>query len=92
MTAKLKRSASQSHPPAWIKPQLTRVVEEAPPGGNWLREIKYDGYRNARALGQPARPAPDAHRPRLVAPLPLRDRRAQGAAGLEVAVQEKHSL
>jgi ATP-dependent DNA ligase len=34
-----------SRPPKWIKPQLTRLVEEAPAGGGWLHEIKYDGYR-----------------------------------------------
>jgi ATP-dependent DNA ligase len=34
-----------ARPPKWIKPQLTRLVEEAPLGVGWLREIKYDGYR-----------------------------------------------
>src|SRR5687768_3539718 len=34
-----------SRPPRWIKPQLTRLVEEAPAGKDWLHEIKYDGYR-----------------------------------------------
>jgi DNA ligase D-like protein (predicted ligase) len=32
-------------PPKWIKPQLTRLVDEAPAGDAWLHEIKYDGYR-----------------------------------------------
>jgi len=32
-------------PPKWIKPQLTRVADEAPAGDDWLHEIKYDGYR-----------------------------------------------
>ena len=32
-------------PPKWIKPQLTRLVDEAPTGDGWLHEIKYDGYR-----------------------------------------------
>ena len=32
-------------PPKWIKPQLTRVADEAPVGDDWLHEIKYDGYR-----------------------------------------------
>jgi ATP-dependent DNA ligase len=32
-------------PPKWIKPQLTRLVDEAPEGKEWLHEIKYDGYR-----------------------------------------------
>jgi bifunctional non-homologous end joining protein LigD len=38
--------------PKWIKPQLTRLVEEAPAGDDWLHEIKYDGYRmHARSDG-----------------------------------------
>jgi bifunctional non-homologous end joining protein LigD len=32
-------------PPKWIKPQLTRPVDEAPAGLDWLHEVKYDGYR-----------------------------------------------
>jgi DNA ligase D-like protein (predicted ligase) len=36
---------STSPPPKWIKPQLTRLVDEAPTGAGWLHEIKYDGYR-----------------------------------------------
>src|SRR5262245_34807899 len=31
--------------PKWIKPQLTRLADEAPAGNDWLHEIKYDGYR-----------------------------------------------
>jgi hypothetical protein len=31
--------------PTWIKPQLTRLVDEAPDGPDWLHEIKFDGYR-----------------------------------------------
>ena len=34
-----------TRPPKWIKPQLTRLVDEAPAGAGWLHEIKYDGYR-----------------------------------------------
>jgi ATP-dependent DNA ligase len=34
-----------SRPPKWIKPQLTRLVDEAPGGDGWLHEVKYDGYR-----------------------------------------------
>jgi hypothetical protein len=34
-----------SRPPKWIKPQLTRLVDEAPAGDGSLHEIKYDGYR-----------------------------------------------
>jgi bifunctional non-homologous end joining protein LigD len=31
--------------PAWIKPQLTKLVDEPPEGVEWLHEIKFDGYR-----------------------------------------------
>ena len=34
-----------SRPPKWIKPQLTRLVDEAPAGHDWVHEIKYDGHR-----------------------------------------------
>jgi hypothetical protein len=54
-----------SRPPKWIKPQLTRLVDEAPAGGGWLPEIKYDGYRrHARIDGRELL----TDRPRLVAP------------------------
>lgn len=36
---------SDARPPRWIKPQLTRPVDQAPSGVGWLHEIKYDGYR-----------------------------------------------
>ena len=45
---KVKSKASvpeAAHPPTWIKPQLTRLVDEAPTGKESLHEIKYDGYR-----------------------------------------------
>jgi bifunctional non-homologous end joining protein LigD len=45
---KVKSAASvpeSAPPPSWIKPQLTRLVDEAPTGNHWLHEIKYDGYR-----------------------------------------------
>ena len=45
---KVKSTASgpeSAHPPKWIKPQLTRLAEEAPEGTDWLHEIKYDDYR-----------------------------------------------
>jgi ATP-dependent DNA ligase len=39
--------------PKWIKPQLTRLVDEVPAGAGWLHEIKYDGYRmHARIDGR----------------------------------------
>jgi bifunctional non-homologous end joining protein LigD len=31
--------------PGWIKPQLSRLVDRAPDGPDWLHEIKFDGYR-----------------------------------------------
>ena len=31
--------------PSWIKPQLTKLVDQAPDGPDWLHEIKFDGYR-----------------------------------------------
>ena len=31
--------------PTRIKPQLTRLVDQAPEGPEWLHEIKFDGYR-----------------------------------------------
>lgn len=41
-----------SRPPKWIKPQLPRLVDEAPTGKDWVHEIKYDGYRmHARIYG-----------------------------------------
>src|SRR4051794_9551161 len=36
---------TEKHPPPWIEPQLTRLVDEAPDGPDWLHEIKFDGYR-----------------------------------------------
>jgi len=37
--------AKADNPPKWVKPQLTRLVDEAPTGKDWVHEIKYDGYR-----------------------------------------------
>ena len=31
--------------PTWIKPQLTKLVDQPPEGPEWLHEIKFDGYR-----------------------------------------------
>jgi ATP-dependent DNA ligase len=45
--------ARTDRPPKWIKPQLTRLVEEAPSGDGWVHEVKYDGYRmHARIDGK----------------------------------------
>jgi bifunctional non-homologous end joining protein LigD len=40
-----RRSFEPTSPPAWIKPQLAKLVEKAPDGPDWLHEIKFDGYR-----------------------------------------------
>jgi hypothetical protein len=42
-------------PPNWIKPQLTRLVEGAPAGDDWVHEVKYDGYRMHARLRREAR-------------------------------------
>src|SRR5215475_2055851 len=39
------RGAELASPPTWIKPQLAKLVENAPDGPDWLHEIKFDGYR-----------------------------------------------
>jgi len=31
--------------PTWIKPQLTKLVDQPPEGPEWLHEIKFGGYR-----------------------------------------------
>jgi ATP-dependent DNA ligase len=40
--------------PNWVKPQLTKLVEEPPEGPDWLHEIKFDGYRMHARLDQGA--------------------------------------
>jgi bifunctional non-homologous end joining protein LigD len=39
------RRAEATALPNWVKPQLTRLVDQAPEGQEWLHEIKFDGYR-----------------------------------------------
>jgi DNA ligase D-like protein (predicted ligase) len=39
------RRAEATALPAWIKPQLTKLVDQPPDGPDWLHEIKFDGYR-----------------------------------------------
>lgn len=38
-------NARQAPMPETMKPQLASLVDEAPSSGNWLYEIKFDGYR-----------------------------------------------
>jgi bifunctional non-homologous end joining protein LigD len=40
-----RRRVEPVSPPAWIKPQLAKLIENAPDGSDWLYEIKFDGYR-----------------------------------------------
>src|SRR5438270_7623128 len=42
-TAPLQRDPAKM--PAWIQPQLTRLVTDAPDGAEWWHEIKFDGFR-----------------------------------------------
>src|ERR1700752_2440754 len=39
------RRAEATALPSWIKPQLTKIVDQSPDGPDWLHEIKFDGYR-----------------------------------------------
>jgi len=40
-----RRRAEATALPGWIKPQLTKLVDQPPDGPDWLHEIKFDGYR-----------------------------------------------
>jgi hypothetical protein len=39
------RRAEATALPGWIKPQLTKLVDQPPNGSEWLHELKFDGYR-----------------------------------------------
>jgi ATP-dependent DNA ligase len=41
--------------PGWIKPQLTKLVDQPPDGPEWLHELKFDGYRMHARLDRSAR-------------------------------------
>ena len=45
-----KKKSSEA-PPPFRQPQLATLVDEVPPGDNWLFEYKYDGYRLLIATG-----------------------------------------
>src|SRR5580704_15713442 len=45
MARPVARSSPATALPDWIPPQLTQLVDAAPEGGQWLHEIKFDGYR-----------------------------------------------
>ncbi|MFT4119164.1 non-homologous end-joining DNA ligase [Bradyrhizobium sp.] len=54
--ADTRRNPQGKAPPSWVKPQLTRLVDQPPEGPNWLHEIKFDGYRmHARIDGDDIR-------------------------------------
>jgi ATP-dependent DNA ligase len=40
-----ERADTNAELPAWIKPQLCQLVQEAPSGQDWAHELKFDGYR-----------------------------------------------
>ncbi|MBB6505947.1 bifunctional non-homologous end joining protein LigD [Sphingomonas endophytica] len=44
-----KRSATKA--PAFEPPQLCTLVDHVPTGGEWIHEVKYDGYRALIAIG-----------------------------------------
>src|SRR6516164_5445719 len=44
-TIPASRRVPLASPPAWIKPQLAKLVDTAPDGHDWLHELKLDGYR-----------------------------------------------
>ena len=44
-TTRTRRKTEAASPPVWIKPQLSKLVKEAPDGPDWLHELKLDGYR-----------------------------------------------
>jgi hypothetical protein len=48
------RRAEATALPGWIKPQLTKLVEQPPDGSEWLHELKFDGYRMHERLDRGA--------------------------------------
>jgi bifunctional non-homologous end joining protein LigD len=44
-TVPTSRNVALTSPPAWIKPQLAKLVEKAADGTDWLHELRLDGYR-----------------------------------------------
>jgi bifunctional non-homologous end joining protein LigD len=48
------RRADATTLPDWVKPQLTKLVDEPPDGPDLLNEIKFDGYRMHARLDQGA--------------------------------------
>jgi DNA ligase D-like protein (predicted ligase) len=44
-TARPKPAPEATALPSWMKPQLTKLVDQPPDGSEWLHELKFDGYR-----------------------------------------------
>lgn len=49
-TAMALPGARKAAMPRFIAPMLATLVKEAPPGDEWIHEIKYDGYRMVAAI------------------------------------------
>jgi hypothetical protein len=49
-----RRRAEATALPACVKPQLTKLVDQAPEGPEWLHELKFDGYRMHARLDRAA--------------------------------------
>ena len=60
-----RRGTEPPPPPTLIKPQLAKLVENAPDGPDWLHEIKFDGYRMHVRLERRESTNPDPPRQRL---------------------------
>jgi bifunctional non-homologous end joining protein LigD len=59
------RGAETTVLPLWVKLQLTKLVDQAPEGSDWLQEIKFDGYRMHARLDLSAVRLLTPHRARL---------------------------
>ncbi len=46
-----RAKAAKATRPGFVEPQLATLVDAVPAGGNWLHEVKYDGYRILIATG-----------------------------------------
>jgi bifunctional non-homologous end joining protein LigD len=44
-SVKKRKSGKQKQVPAFVAPQLATLVEDPPRTGDWVYEVKYDGYR-----------------------------------------------
>ena len=55
--------------PPFIPPCLARLEKSAPPGDEWLHEVKFDGYRMQAHVAAGQGQALHPHRPRLDRPL-----------------------